>query len=312
MNFTRMIKEELASVKYPSACCKEACLSAFLRCAGTVFVRGGNVGFSFSTESALTAGFFDGIIKSTFAEEGKTTTLSGGRDKIVCEYVSDTTLGVLAELGLVTVSASGVDVVMGIDRYVVDAECCKRAYVAGAFLGGGSCTVPTDEGAKNTGYHMEFVFSYYETAHAFAEILADFDIIAKLIKRKNTFVVYLKNNDELQEVLSLTGAENSSLFLAETVVKKDYNNKVNRKLNCDLSNISKQVAAAGRQIEAIGIISSTIGLDSLRPELKEVSLLRLSDDLLTLDEMAKTLGVTKSCVNHRLRKIMEIASEIKN
>lgn len=307
-----MIKEELASFKYSSGCCKVACLSAFLRTAGTVFVRGGNVGFSFSTESALTAEFFDGIIRGSFAEEGKTTTLSGGRDKIVCEYVSGGTLGVLAELGLVAVSASGVDVVMGIDRYVTEAECCKRAYVAGAFLGGGSCTVPTDEGAKNTGYHMEFVFSYYETAHAFTEILADFDIIAKLIKRKNSFVVYLKNNDEIQEVLSLTGAENSSLFLAETVVKKDYNNKVNRKLNCDLSNISKQVAAAGRQIEAIETISSTIGLESLRPELKEVCLLRLSDDLLTLDEMAKTLGVTKSCVNHRLRKIIEIASEINN
>jgi len=209
------------------------------------------------------------------------------------------------------ITPAGIAVEMSIDKYLTEAECCKRAYVAGAFLGGGSCTLPTEGGARNTGYHLEFVFSYYETAHAFSELLAEFDILAKLIARKSTFVVYVKNNDEIQEALSIIGADGCSLDLAETVVRKDFNNKVNRKMNCDLGNISKQIAAAEKQTEAINTIAQTVGIGSLKRELQELCELRLSDGLLTLEEMAEQLGVTKSCVNHRMRKIIQIAADIK-
>ena len=100
--------------------------------------------------------------------------------------------------------------------------------------------------------------------------------------------------------------------LAETVVVKDINNRANRKLNCDLSNISKQVAAAERQVEAIETISQTVGLSALTPELRAVAELRAADKVLTLEEMANELNVTKSCVNHRMRKIMQIANDLKN
>lgn len=311
MSFSRRIKEELCAKEYPSACCNMACLSAFLRTSGSVITRGGNVGFSFATENLATAERFTAMLDRMFSQKGEMQEVhSGGRVKYVCEFVSDTTLGILTELGILSITAEGISVQMGIDKYLVDNACCKRAYVAGAFLGGGSCTLPTEEGARNTGYHMEFVFSYYETAHNFAELLADFDIIAKLIGRKNTFVVYLKNNDEIQEILSIIGADECSLTLAETVVIKDLNNNANRKLNCDLGNITKQIEAAGRQIKAIKLIEQTIGLDSLPRELKEVCELRLSDELLTLGEMAEELGLTKSCVNHRMRKIMQLASDV--
>lgn len=313
MNFTRRIKEELVSAPLSNACCNVACLSAFLRTSGSVITRGGNVGFSFFTESGATAAYFNGILENNFSVKGTLkNSVHGEKEKFFYEYINGGTLGILVELGILEISADGIGVQMGIDKYLTESECCKRAYIAGAFLGGGSCTVPTEGGAKNTGYHMEFVFSYYETAHAFSELLAEFDILAKLIERKNTFVVYMKNNDELQEVLTLIGAENCAVALAETVVKKDFNNNVNRKLNCDLGNISKQVAASAKQREAIEIILQTVGLCSLKPELKSICELRLSDDLLTLEEMAKELGVSKSCVNHRMRKIIQIASDIKN
>ncbi|MBQ9710433.1 MAG: DNA-binding protein WhiA [Clostridia bacterium] len=313
MNFTRQIKKEVVRGGYSSACCRIACLSAFLRTSGSILTRGSTVGFSFFTESSSTAKFFSEMIGSMFSVEGVTLpNKPGAKEKYVCEFVSDSSLGVLVELGILIASPDGIGVQMGIDKFLIEAECCKRAYVAGAFLGGGSCTVPTEDGARNTGYHLEFVFSYYETAHAFSELLAEFDILAKLIERKNTFVVYVKNNDEIQEVLTLIGADECGLTLAETVVRKDFNNKVNRKLNCDLGNISKQIAAAERQIEAINAIAETVGLSSLKRELKDVCELRLADSLLTLEEMADKLGVTKSCVNHRMRKIMQIASDIKN
>ncbi|MBQ9482127.1 MAG: DNA-binding protein WhiA [Clostridia bacterium] len=312
MNFTQKIKEELASVSFDSACCRMACLSAFLRTSGSVFTRGGKVGFSFSTESARTGEYFDGMIGKTFSLKGKES-VGGtrGKEKYTYEYISSGTAEILAELGILVISNEGISLSADIDRYLVESECCKRAYMSGAFLGGGSCTIPT-EGARRTGYHLEVVFSYYETAHAFAELLAEFDILAKLIERKNSFVVYVKSNDEIQEFLSLARAENSLVTLADTVVEKDYNNNVNRKINCDLGNISKQVAAAARQIEAIEIISSTVGLSSLKPELESLCRLRLSDDCMTLDELAKAEGVSKSCINHRMRKIQQIAAEIKN
>ena len=313
MNFTQRIKEELASFEFDSACCRMACLSAFLRTSGSVFTRGGEVGFSFSTESAKTGAYFDGIVSNTFSLKSESPkTADKEREKYVYEYISAGTAEILAELGILSVSSYGISLSVDIDKYLVDAECCKRAYMAGAFLGGGSCTIPTGDGGKKTGYHLEVVFSYYETAHAFAEILAEFDILAKLIERKNSFVVYVKNNDEIQEFLSLIHAEKSLVILADTVVAKEYNNNVNRKINCDLGNISKQVAAAAGQLEAIGIISSTIGLDALKPELKSLCLLRLSDDCMTLEELAAAEGVSKSCINHRMRRIREIAAEIKN
>ncbi len=312
MNFTRKIKEEVAKVKYPSTCCNIACLSAFLRTSGSIVQRGGNIGFSFNTENATTAKYFSMAIERMFSLKGEEIPFRNSKEKYTWEYLSDSTLGILIELGILVNTPQGIGVEMGLDKYLVETECCKRAYIAGAFLGGGSCTVPTDDGAKNTGYHLEFVFSYYDTAHAFSELLADFDILAKLIERKKTFVVYVKNNDEIQEILSLISAEDSLLYLAETIVRKDYNNNANRKLNCDLGNISKQIVAAEKQIDAINTIENTIGLSSLKPELKEIAELRLSDSILTLTEMAVRLKLSKSCVNHRMRKLLEIASSIKN
>ena len=127
------------------------------------------------------------------------------------------------------------------------------------------------------------------------------------LKRSSIFSLAI-----IQEILTLVGAEECNLFLADTVIRKDYNNKVNRKLNCDLGNISKQIVASERQIEAINVIEQTVGIASLKVELQELATLRLSDSLLTLEEMAVRLNVTKSCVNHRMRKIMQIANEVKN
>ena len=313
MNFTRQIKDELAEVKYPSTCCSLACLSAFLRTSGSILTRGESIGFSFFTERQSTARYFCGIIKGLYNLDGRLSQVSvGGKDKYTCEYVTEGTLDILIELGILVLAEDGIGLEIGLDKYLIEEDCCKRAYVAGAFLGGGSCTVPSEDSEKKTGYHLEFVFSYYETAHAFSELLAEFDILAKLIKRKNTFVVYVKNNDEMQEVLTLIGAERCALELADTVIRKEFNNNVNRKLNCDLGNISKQIAAAEKQTDAINVIKETIGLGALSPELQAVCELRLKDGLLTLEEMATTLGVTKSCVNHRLRKIVQLAADIKN
>ena len=311
MNFTKRIKEELTGETFQSSCCKAACLSAFLRTSGSILTRGGLIGFSFFTENEKVACFFNKIIKDLYGIDGVYSGKnSGGKDKITCEYVGENTFGALIELGILVAGENGVGVEMGVDKYLIETECCKRAYVCGAFLGGGSCTIPNEKAAKNTGYHLEFVFSYYETAHAFSELLAEFDIIAKLIERKKSFVVYVKSNEEIQEILTLIGAEKCSLALAETVIIKDYSNNANRKSNCDLGNINKQIEAAERQIAAINAIKETIGLEALKKELFDVCELRLSDEFLTLEEMSEKLGVSKSCVNHRMRKIIEIANSV--
>lgn len=345
MNFTRRVKEELAAKAFDSDCCKLACISAFLRTSGSVVSDGRNIGFSFTTESASTAEYFKNLIETRFSlkplpvaaksqpadkqaddrpqpadkqpdvrsdnVQDKTKGMRGAeKEKITVEYIDDTTLGILSELGILSLTPEGVSVRVEIDKYLVEEEESKRAYIAGAFLGGGSCTLPSDEAGKRGGYHFEIVFSYYRTASDFAVLMAEFDILVKLISRKNTFVVYIKNNDEIQEALSLMGADNASHELAETVVYKDMNNTANRKRNCDLGNIDKQVKASEKQCAAIEVIMKTVGLDALPPELAALCRLRMKDSYLTYEEMAEELGISKSCVNHRMRRVMKIKEEL--
>ena len=208
------------------------------------------------------------------------------------------------------VDAEGVKLRFGVKWDLVGTDAEKAAFLRGAFSGGGSATLPKSDGSSSTGYHLEFVFGDYVFATDVCEILSELYFLPKLIQRKDAFIVYLKTRDEISDFLALMGASKAVLKLAEITVEKDMNNNYNRQLNCEMSNMSKQIDASVKQIRAIEKIDDAIGRESLPNPLKTVADARINNRGLTLSELAEKLGISKSCLNHRLRKIVELADNL--
>lgn len=309
MNFSREVKSELMGRRFDSSCCRHAALSAYIRTAAFIESRGGEVGFEFASEGEA-AEYFKNIIVSEYGVEPETLKEDkpGKRQKTVYTFVNDKSLGVLVDLGLAEVDERGVAIKLNIDEYAIENECCKTAYIKGAFLGSGSVTLPSAD--KATGYHLEFVFTNYQTATDFCELLSELYFMPKLAERKGGYIVYFKSRDEITELLGVMGASKAVLKLSAFTVEKDFNNTENRRLNCEMSNMTKQIDASVKQVRAVQKIDETVGLDSLDDKYREVAKARLKNTGMTLSELAAILGISKSCLNHRLRKIVEISEEL--
>ncbi len=312
-NFTGELKREIIKAGIENACCKTAALSAFLRTTGSIIGNGRGIGFEFITESERVAEFFIGLLEDLYGAELKivqaTTDNRSGRDRLVFQCLSDKSLFILSELGIAEREGKDIGLKLGIDQYIVENECCKRAYIKGAFLGSGSCTVPQIEDARS-GYHLEIVFSNELLAEDYCELLAQFDVLAKCVMRKDYFVVYLKSRESIADLLYLLGAENAIRKLDEIAALKEERNRINRVANCLQKNYDKTALASVKQVRAIETVAETIGLEGLDPVLRETAAARLADKEASLNELSERIGVSKSCLNHRLRKLVKIAEEL--
>lgn len=309
-NFTREIKKELIRRGFENACCKTAALSAYLRTTGSVLRRGTLVGFEFITESEFIAELVIGLFEDVFGAELKivqaTEDARNGRNRLVFQCLTEQSLYILTELGIVERDGDEIHLNFGIDQYLVENECCQRAYICGAFLGSGSCTLPKLEDARS-GYHLEIVFSAKAAADDFCEILASYQILAKCVERKGTSVVYLKSRENIADFLNLLDAQIALQKLDSLAAKKDERNRINRVANCMQKNYDKSVLASVRQIRAIEKIERLQGLSELDVALRETALARLNDKEASLKELADQLNLSKSCLNHRLRRLVKIA-----
>ena len=186
-------------------------------------------------------------------------------------------------------------------------SCCKRAYLRGAFLCLGSMSDP------KKGYHLEFVCDYESWALQLQQAISSFGIDAKIIKRKKYYVVYLKEGAGIVDLLNVMGAHLSLMQLENLRVEKEVRNFVNRQVNCEAANITKTVNAANKQIEDIQLLQKNYGLSNLPDSLRQMAEVRLEHPESSLQELGGYLNppVGKSGVNHRLRKLSEIADKIK-
>ena len=162
-----------------------------------------------------------------------------------------------------------------------------------------------------TGYHLEFVFSKYLTAQHFSSLLGELGFFPKLIERKNSFIVYFKQHEEIKDLLAYMGANSAVFEFSDLVIMRDVKNNTNRITNCEISNVNKQVEASLKQCNAIKLIAETIGLEALSPELEKTAKARLKYSDYPLSDLADMLNISKSCLNHRLRKLVAIAESIK-
>jgi len=194
-----------------------------------------------------------------------------------------------------------------VNPLLIKNACCRRAFLRGVYLAAGSMSDPEKS------YHMEFVCEDLAQARQLQEIIGDFDIEARIIIRKNHFVVYMKEGAGIVDLLNVIGAHVSLMNLENLRIIKEMRNSINRRVNCETANITKTVNASAKQIEDIKLIQTTIGFKGLQENLQEIAEIRLEYPDATLKELGQYLNppVGKSGVNHRLRKLSEIAEEIR-
>lgn len=194
-----------------------------------------------------------------------------------------------------------------VNPLVIKSTCCKRCFLRGAFLSIGSMSNP------EKGYHLEFVCENDRQAGQLLDALGDFSIVGKVVTRKRYQVVYIKESEEIVELLNVMGAHIALMNLENLRILKDVRNSVNRRVNCEAANITKTVNAAARQIEDIQYIKEHYGFDNLPENLREIAQVRLEYPEAALKELGAYLtpGVGKSGVNHRLRKLGELATKLR-
>lgn len=191
---------------------------------------------------------------------------------------------------------------------IVHKSCCKRAFLRGAFLASGSMSHPEKS------YHIEMVCASKAKAEQIQKLINSFGLDAKVILRKNSYVVYLKEGSQIVDLLNIMEAPIALMEMENVRILKEMRNSVNRKVNCETANINKTVSAAAKQVEDIRLIQKEIGLNKLPEGLQEIAELRLTYPDASLKELGEMLTepLGKSGVNHRLRKLSELAEDIRN
>jgi len=308
MSFSATAKDELARTIAEKECCATAELSAFAHVTGRIDLKGkGNFEFYMNTEHAPTARCMLKLIKTRLNTNAKLITKENKLKKkhiytiLIDDYNQSRNL--LKKLKFLDEDGS---MHFEVSEELTRTECCKIAFLRGSFLGSGSVSDP------EKGYHLEFVASTQEFADGLLNILSEYDIKARDIKRKEAFVVYVKEGDSIIKLLTMIGAYSSILELENIRISKDMKNNINRAANCEAANYSKTVDASIKQIRAIMLLKEKGELEKLSPSLLTVAEARINNKFASLSELVGVLGgkIGKSGLNHRLRKICEIADKI--
>ena len=188
---------------------------------------------------------------------------------------------------------------------LLEEECCRAAFLRGAFLSGGSVTDPQKR------YHLELATSHVQAGREVEALLRDMGFEPKNVMRQGSFVTYFKSSEHIADLLTLIGAPGRALEIVSAKIEKEMRNTVNRRVNCDAANLDKTVTAACEQVDAFTRLTESGAIGDLPVKLQEVAVARLLQPELTLSELAATFDppLTKSCLNHRIRKLLEIARE---
>lgn len=313
MSFSAKVKNEICRYTDLSHNEATALLSGIMKVSGTIALEGRRqLSFKIATENAGIARLIFKLLKEHFNIHTKVLATKSNSLKKNTIYVLliDETMGVrelLRKIGLFEEKDGIFAVNYSIPLDIVNSEECKKTYIRGAFLGGGSVSNPEKT------YHLEFVTHDEDYSLDLCNLINSYGVSSKVIQRKNSYVVYLKDGEHIVDLLNIIGAH-ASLFEFENIrIMKEMRNNVNRLVNCETANLSKTVNAAVRQVESIKMIKNEIGLGRLPKNLREIAELRLNYPDESLKELGEMLDppVGKSGINHRLRKIEKIADELR-
>ena len=309
-SYSADIRNELARIVDEQACCKVAELASLMRMGGVMLIGGNsNLGIKFTTENAAVARKTLTLIKSGFHLKTEVVVTRGRRLKKNNSYMikvvpSPVVTELLSALGIMR----GDNINAGNDSGILRRACCRRAYLRGSFLGGGSVNRPEGD------YHLELVTGNLDFGKTLLRIMKYFSLPVRMIERKNDYIVYLKDGDAIASFLRIIGAHNALLVFENVRVVKDVRNQVNRLVNCETANLQKTVNAAVRQVNCIKTIIKHKAFVSLPYSLREAAEMRLAYPQATLQELVDAMQgrVGRSGMNHRLRKLEQIAGELEN
>ncbi len=288
MSFSSEVKEELAKRISPARHCQMAELAALMNFCGQYGRNGAGgftIGFQTENEAVVRKGFT--LLKKTFNIE---TDIA------------------LDEQGIYDILHKLGDLEEPVNPLLIKNSCCQRAFLRGAFLSVGSMSDP----AK--GYHLEFDCVSPAKAEQLQRVMRGFGIEAKIVLRKKYYVVYLKEGTSIVDLLNVCEAPVSLMNLENLRILKEMRNFVNRRVNCETANIAKTVNAATRQVEDIEYIRDHYGFENLPETLREMAEVRLENPDAPLKELGECFDppIGKSGVNHRLRKLNELAEKIRS
>ncbi|EAD4279842.1 DNA-binding protein WhiA [Listeria monocytogenes] len=309
MSFASETKKELTHMDVSDSDAKVE-LAAFIRMNGAISFSSQLVIMDVQTENAAIARRMYQLLKDLYEvpiELLVRRKMKLKKNNVYIVRLKSGTRGILEDLRILEPPMT---FTKSIDRGFVKKRSAKRAYLRGAFLASGSVNNP-----ETSSYHLEIFSVYEEHNEAICALMNQFDLNARTLERKNGFITYLKEAEKITEFLSIIGATSALLHFEDVRIMRDMRNSVNRLVNCETANLNKTINAAVRQIDNIKYIQSTVGLEALPERLREIAALRIANEDVTLKELGEMLTtdqVSKSGINHRLRKLDQIAERLRS
>ena len=319
MSFSRESKEEILRTPIEDDNCAIAFLSGLFHSCGQISKKENKIYIKIVSDVEKLSEFCQNIVKKLYGDKVE---VEIGENYSINKNTYYETAFEIEKFKQLLVDASVIDIVngeisfdVGLDKNLLTEDEQRRSFIKGVYVGCSTSSIKlsTDSAQScGSGYHMEFSSQSHEFLIELSSILAEYNIIGKIFERKNSFVLYMKDANTIQDLLALLGANKCVLDLSNEIVTRELRNKVNRQVNCINANINKTVEASMKQVDAINTIINTIGLESLSEDLQEVAVLRLANQEESLDELLKlsTIKLTRSGLNHRFRKIIKIASTL--
>lgn len=318
MSFSRQSKEEILKTEIEDDTAALSFLSGLIHSCGEIEKKNNKIFIKIISDVEKLFGFCQKIIKRLYgddveAEVGENYNINKNTFYEI-SFEVEKFKRLFMDIGIVDFS-DGLSFNFDIDKNLLLEDDTKRAFIKGVYIGASTSSIKLSSDTYQScgsGYHMEFVSQSHKFLLDFSSILAEYNIIGKIFERKNSFVLYIKDVNTIQDLLALVGANESVMNLSNEMITRELRNKVNRQVNCINANINKTVEASLKQVAAINTIINTIGLDSLSEDLQEVAVLRLANQEESLDELLKlsTINLTRSGLNHRFRKLLKIAKTL--
>ena len=308
MSFASETKKELTQVEMDD-CCTRAELSAFIKMNGVLSFSNRQMSLDVQTENAAIARRMYTNMRRLYPYKVELLVRKKMRLKKNNVYICRIREGAKTMLEDLKITGEGISFAEGVSKEILEDDCCRRSYLRGAFLAGGSVNNP-----ETSSYHLEIFSLYQEHSEALVELMNAYGLNAKSIERKKGFIAYLKEAEKISDFLSLIGAHSALLKFEDVRIVRDMRNSVNRLVNCETANLNKTIGAAMRQVENIQYIDQMIGIEGLPERLQEIARLRVEYQDITLKELGEMVSgppISKSGVNHRLRKIDEIAEKLR-
>jgi DNA-binding protein WhiA len=308
MSFASETKKELTNLEV-KPCCIRSELSALIRMNGSLSFSNRKLIVDIQTENAAIARRIYTLLKKAFQVQVELLVRKKMRLKKNNVYIVRLSHQAKEILEDTKILGEGFTFIHDISKDLIKKKCCKRSYLRGAFLAGGSVNNP-----ETSSYHLEIFSLYKEHNDSLCELMNTFELNSKTLERKKGYITYLKEAEKITEFLNIIGAHNALLRFEDVRIVRDMRNSVNRLVNCETANLNKTIGASIRQVENIRYIADTVGLQILPQKLREIAELRIQYTDVTLKELGEMVSggaISKSGINHRLRKIDEIAEKLR-